>query len=98
MGKNIGKNKNKYLSGKYCQKSFDHAKQSETDVLKTSSTRVIKKKGDGTGDLIGNKVTDIITKVSKNSQQNNSEKVTNENDKKNPKRKIYIFREKTRNY
>ena len=44
MGKNIGKNKNKYLSSKYCQKSFDHAKQSETDVLKTSSTRVIKKK------------------------------------------------------
>ena len=44
MGKNIGKNINKNLSGKYCQKSFDHAKQSEIDVLKTSSTRVIKKK------------------------------------------------------
>ena len=36
-----------------------------------------------------------LTKVSKNSQQNNSETVTNENDKKNTRRKIYISRRKT---
>ena len=32
--KNIGKNKSKNLNGKYRQKCFDHAKQSETDALK----------------------------------------------------------------
>ena len=38
------------------------------------------KTAEATGDFIANK----ITKVSKNSQQNNSEIVTNENDKKIP--------------
>ena len=37
MVKNIGKNIGKYLSGKYIQKPFDHAKQFATDVLKTFS-------------------------------------------------------------
>ena len=36
---------------------------------------------EATNDLIGNKIVDRNTKVSKNSQQNNSEKVTNEHDK-----------------
>ena len=35
--------------------------------------------------MIGNKVTTKITKVSKNSQQNNSETVTNKHDKEIPK-------------
>ena len=33
-----------------------------------------------TGDFIGNKIADRITKVSKNSQQNNSEIVINKHD------------------
>ena len=59
------------------------------------------KTAETTGDLIGNKITDAvlsdtlatraksyhgkITKVSKNSQQDKSETVTNENDKEIPK-------------
>ena len=39
--------------------------------------------------MIGNKIPDQITKVSRNSQQNNSETVTNKNDKEVPK-EIYI--------
>ena len=35
--------------------------------------------------MIANKIANKITKVSKNSQQNNSETVTNENDKEIPK-------------
>ena len=35
--------------------------------------------------MIDNKIANKITKVSKNSQQNNSETVTNENDKEIPK-------------
>ena len=41
MGKNIGKNISKSLIGKYSQKLLDHAKQSATGALKTSSKRVI---------------------------------------------------------
>ena len=35
--------------------------------------------------MIGNKIADKITKVSKNLQEHNSETVTNENDKEIPK-------------
>ena len=97
MGKNIGGNISKNLSGKYSQKPLDHAKKSATDALKTFSKRVIQKTAEATGDLIGNKIADGTTKSSKDSQQNNSETVTNEPDKKIPKER-YISRRKTRNY
>ena len=35
--------------------------------------------------MVGNKIANKITKISKTSQQNNSETVTNENDKEIPK-------------
>ena len=57
-------------------------KKFATDALKTSSKRVIQRTSEGTVDLIGNKISDKITKVSKNSLQNNSETDTNEHDKK----------------
>ena len=70
MGKNIGKNINKSLSGKYspgilaaCQKLFDHAKESATDALKTSSKRVIQETAEATGDMTGNKIVKKITKI-----------------------------------
>ena len=63
MGKNIAKNISKNLSSKYSQKLLDHAKQSPTDGIKTSSKRVTQILADATGDLIGNKVADRITKV-----------------------------------
>ena len=37
IGRNIGKSKSKNLTGKYSQKAFNHAKQSATDELETSS-------------------------------------------------------------
>ena len=75
------------MSGKYSQKPFDHAKLFATDVLKASSKRVIKMTAGATGDLTGNKTPNKISKVSKNSQQNNLETVTNENDKEITKEK-----------
>ena len=51
-----------------------------TDALKTTSKKLIKKKAEVTGDLIGNKIANRIRKVSKTSQQNSSETVTNEHD------------------
>ena len=44
--------------------------------------------------MIGNKIIDKITKVSKNSQQNNSEIVTNENDKEMPKERYTSLEER----
>ena len=75
------------------------AKPFATDALKTNS--IIQKTAEATGDLIGNKTSDTITKsydgkitvVSKNSQQNNSETVTNEHNKEIPKER-YVSLEK----
>ena len=86
VAKNIDKNISKNISSQYSKKRLDHAKQSATDALKTASKRAIQKT---TGGLIGNKIADKITKISKTSQHNNSEIVTNEHDKEIPKeRKI----------
>ena len=72
-------------------------KKSATDALKTSSKRAIQKAVEATGDLCGNKIANKITKLSKNSQQDNSETVTNEHYKEIPP-KIYISRKKSGNY
>ena len=66
MGK-IDKNITKSLSDKYSQELLDHAKQYATDAFKTASKRAIQKTAEATGDLIGYKVADRITKISKNS-------------------------------
>ena len=47
----------------------------------------------GTGDLIGNKIENKNMKNSKILQQNNSEAVTNEHDKRTPKKR-YVTPEK----
>ena len=43
MGKNTSKNISKKVSGKSSQKHLHHAKQSETDGLKTTSKKAIQK-------------------------------------------------------
>ena len=43
----------------------DHAKQSATDEYKTASKKAIEKTAEAAGDLIGNKIVDKITTVSK---------------------------------
>ena len=97
FAKNMGKNISENLSGQYDpgilaahRKLLDHAKQSATDPLKTSLKRVIQETVEATGDLIGNKITNKIMGVSKSSQQNNSEIVTNEHNKKYLRKDIYL--------
>ena len=70
FAKNIGKS----LSNKYGQKLLDSAKKSTTDAIKTASKRAIQKTAEATGVLIGNKVADKITSVSKKSNNNNNNK------------------------
>ena len=60
------------MSGKFGQKLLDHDRQFATDSMKTESKKAIQKTVEATGDFIGNKVADKITKVSKTSPKNNS--------------------------
>ena len=92
MGKNIGKNVSEILRSKYnpCmsatrQELLDHAKQSATDAIKTTSKRAIQKPAESTGVLIGSEIANRITKVSRYLPQNYSETITNEHDKEIPK-------------
>ena len=55
----------KNLSNKYSQKLINTVKKSTTDALKTASKRAIQKKAEATGDLIGIKIADKITSISK---------------------------------
>ena len=85
MGKNIGENVIKKL------------KLSQKDLSKKTAEPI--------GDFIGNKITERvaksydgkITKISKISQQNYSETVTNEHDKELPKRDIYLQKKGKKN-
>ena len=61
----FAKNMGKSLSNKYGQKLLDSAKKSTTDAIKTASERAIQKTAEAIGDLIGNKIADKITSVSK---------------------------------
>ena len=76
------------MIGKYSQKLFDFAKKSGTDAFKTASKGTIQKTPEATGHLIGNKIANRISKVSKNSKQNNSETVPYVHDKKYLKKDI----------
>ena len=77
----IGRKISKYLSGKYSLKLLDHAKQSATDAIITTSERLTQNTAEPTGDLIGDKTTDKITKILKTSPQYNSEALTNKHNK-----------------
>ena len=57
------------MSSKYSQNLLDHAKQSATDAFEITLQRIIKKTAEATGDSIGNKIADRITKDSKSSQK-----------------------------
>ena len=72
----FAKNMGKSLSNKYGQKLLDSAKKSTTDAIKTASKRAIQKTAEATSDLIGNKIADKTTSVSKKpSNRNNNDGV-----------------------
>ena len=83
----------KDLSKKYSQKLLDSAKKSTTDAIKTASNRAIQKATKATGDLIGNKIADKFTSVSKktlNELQNNKKEVGRVSPKDTPEKDIYL--------
>ena len=73
----------KSLSNKYGKKLLHSAKKSTTDAIKTASKRAIKKTGEATDDLIGNKIADKITSASKKTFNNNNDNGNNNNNNNN---------------
>ena len=65
FAKNIGKN----LSNNYGQKLVNTSKKFATDALKIASKRVIQKTAEATTDLVGNKIANKITSISKKSSK-----------------------------
>ena len=61
----FAKNMGKSLNNKYGLKYLDSARKSKTDAIKTASKGAIQKTVEATFDLIGNKIADKITSVSK---------------------------------
>ena len=55
------------MSNKYGKKIVDTAKKSTTDAIITASKRAIQETAEATGNLVGNKLADKITSVSKKS-------------------------------
>ena len=68
----FAKNMGKSLSNKYGHKLLDSAKKSTTDAIRTASKGGIQKTAEATGDLIGNKITDKITSLSKKPSNNDN--------------------------
>ena len=88
------KNMGKSLSNKYGQKLLDSAKKSTTDAIKTASKRAIQKTAEATGALIGNKIADKITRVSKKKPakelHNNDETREEDVEIATPREKTYL--------
>ena len=58
-----------YLLLSIVKKLVDNAKKSATDAIKTPSKRAIQKTAEATGDLIGNKIADKITRLQKSTKK-----------------------------
>ena len=86
----------KILSNKYGQKLLDSAKKSTTDAIKTAAKRAIQKAAEATCDLIGNRIADKITSVSKKSTKELPNNETEQEDvKRTTYKKRYISPEET---
>ena len=84
------------MSNKYSQNLLDSAKKSTTDAIKTASKRAIQKTAKANGNLIGNKITDKITSISKSPKEFHSKELhskADENETEKPKER-YISSER----
>ena len=77
------------ISNKYGKKLVDTAKKSATDAIKTASKRAIQKTAEATGDLVGYKIADKITSVSRKSTKK-LPTIDEDEELTTPKKKIHI--------
>ena len=90
----FAKNMDTQLSSKYGQKLFDSVKKLTTHVIKAASKRAVQKTAETTGDLIGNRVADKITSVSKTFPEKLRSQNNEDNDESEAPKKRYISPEK----
>ena len=88
------KNMSTQLSSKYGQKRFDRAKKSTTHAIKTTLKRAIQKTAEATDDLIGNKIADKITSVSKKSSVKLRSQNNEDNDESEASKERYYLQKK----
>ena len=84
------------MSNKYGKKLVDTAKKSAADAMKTASKTAIQTTAEETGDLVGNKILDKKTSVSKKSTKKLP--TIDEDVELSTQKKIHIIRRKTANY
>ena len=84
----FAKNMGTQLSSKYGQKLLDSARKSATDAIKTALKTTIQKAAAATVDLIGNKIADKTTSVSKKSKKPQNNEANDESE--TPKESTYL--------
>ena len=70
----VGKSMNK----KYGKKMLDNSLSAGKDVAKIAGKKVLTKRAEATSDLIGNKITDRITKSTRNKDQKEDHRIMEE--------------------
>ena len=70
VGKKYGK--------KYCNKLLDNSISTGKDFAKIAGKKVLTKSAEATGDMIGNKIADKITKSSRNKAQKEHDRIMEE--------------------
>ena len=81
FARNIG---NKYgrccksMKKKYVKKILDSSLSDGKDFAKIAGKKVLTKSAEATGDLIGNKITDRITKSARNKEQKEDDRILEE--------------------
>ena len=68
----------KLMSNKYGRKILDKIMDAGKDFAKITGKKVLTKSAEATGDLIGNKIADRITKSSRNKEQKEDDRIMEE--------------------
>ena len=70
------------IGNKYGRKIFDKSLSAGKDFAKIADKKVLTKSAEATGDLIGNKISDIITKSARNKAQKEDDRIMEETQEK----------------
>ena len=68
----------KSMKNKYGKKILDNSLSAGKDFAKIAGKKVLTKSGEATGDLIGHKIADRITKSAKNKEQKEDDRIMEE--------------------
>ena len=85
----------KSMKNKYGQKILDNSLSAGKDFAKKAGKKVLTKSAEATGDLIGNKIADRITKSARNKEQKEDDRTMEETQEINipPEKREQIIRD-----